>query len=249
MFFVIFSNRLDIIVSYIKNIHDFAKTSCINIDVKSCNKFSELNELALSSNIDLIFFDFEDNPNFKTDIQNFKNITSNSKIVLIGNDERNAVWGYSCNATDYLITPTHHEDIINCIAKFCKNKIRFESNFIPIKLNSNWVNLKTEQIMYIESVGHYLTFYMNDGNQFKVHSSFKHHSFNISLNPNLIRCHQSYVINLNYVVDFKYNNFQMKDDKIINISRTYQLSAKNAYTKFQVNKYNTESTSIDQRKC
>lgn len=84
------------------------------------------------------------------------------------------------------------------------NPKSFEKRKALIELNSGRINISAEDFLYANSMGNYITiYYFENGRQRKVviRETMKKFEEMISVCSNISRCHRSYFVNMNRVID------------------------------------------------
>lgn len=89
------------------------------------------------------------------------------------------------------------------------------------------IEIPYEKIMVIEKVGNNIEIHLSDGRKLTENKSMKQILSEIKSN-NFIQCHQSYLVNLSYVLRIEESDFVLKNDKV-QISRRYLKKTKEAY--------------------
>lgn len=100
--------------------------------------------------------------------------------------------------------------------------ISFDRLILPIGYGYEFIRIA--DILFFEADGNYTYIYLNT--QRKVHITKQLHEFNaLMTTPNFYRCHQSYIINLLYVLNYKHGDggeLTMVNNQIVPVSRQYR---------------------------
>ncbi len=101
---------------------------------------------------------------------------------------------------------------------------------ITIKTIAGEIPVILHNISYIESYKRTVIYHI-DGNEYTAYNKLD----NVAeeLPDYFVRCHTSYIINLNYITDMKNNAFTLQDGKVINISKKFRNSAREHYFRFK----------------
>jgi len=144
------------------------------------------------------------------------------KILFVTAHNKYAVEAFKFSALDFLLKPIYPDDLVISIHKIIDelenqqyhNQLEaFFHNYNEKNDQKKLVlkNLETvhvvglDEIVYIESDNNYSNFNLKDGRKILVSKTLK--SFEKKLrNKNFFRVHQSYMINLNYVLAFDKKN-------------------------------------------
>ncbi|MFY0598794.1 MAG: response regulator transcription factor [Cyclobacteriaceae bacterium] len=195
------------------------KIEDIEIDQVFDNGLDALNWLK-ANETDVIFLDIE-MPNL-SGMDLVKSVDNLPQIVFTTSHAEYALEAFEYQVTDFVPKPVQLPRLLKSIERIreLNNNVRQESqNEIFVRNEGRFVRLNLEELLYVESLGDYVTF-VTDTNKYIVHSTLKNIADKIT-NPNFLKVHRSYVINLTKVVDIEENNLVIKD-KVIPISRAHK---------------------------
>ncbi len=179
-----------------------------NLDAEivfSTTSTKKLLEYSQNNNIDVLILDID----FKNEIsgietgkiirKNNKNIylifsTAHLEYVLIA---------YKLKTFDYLPKPVTSEKLKETILRVFEDvsERTKETNFI--RVGKSKVLVKENDIKYIKKDGMKLVYHTNKKN-YEVYSSFN--QIQDTLPKNFVRCHKSYIVNVNNITNIKSNN-------------------------------------------
>ncbi len=163
---------------------------------------------------DLLFLDIELKDGNSFEILEKLN-TTNFQIIFITGFNEHAIKAIKIGALDYILKPIDDDEfkqaVTRAIAAIHKNSgiekfINVSSDYFKGIKNKRIV-LKTSEahhivyeddIMYCNSDGNYTTFYMSDAKKVLISKSIKKVEELVS-EAIFIKCHQSYLVNLNYI--------------------------------------------------
>lgn len=134
-------------------------------------------------------------------------------IVFITSSKEFVFEGYEVSAVRYLLKPINYEKIAEVI-KLIENKIMAVKEYIYV--NNTRVNI--EDILYIESIGHYCQIITNSQ---CLETKINLKDLKSELKNHLIQIHRSYLVNLKYVSTIKRGECILENKSIIPISRAY----------------------------
>ena len=159
--------------------------------------FSSGNELLSSpdESFDIIIFDI-DMPGISglDAARKVRETDENVVILFITNIAQYAINGYEVDAVDYIIKPIGYYDFAMKFLKALRRAERNRGSTLYIDTLSGPVALRTEDILYVEVMGHYLI-YHTAAQAFRVRASMKEHEDTLRA-YHFARCHKSYLINL-----------------------------------------------------
>lgn len=127
-----------------------------------------------------------------------------------------ALKAFKENAIDYLLKPIDNDDLVKVVKKITKNKINKQLGFslkdlipqvekkakkiaIPLIGKTVFVNIK--DVYYCKSDGNYTTLFLENGKKYLYSKKIKD-VYEIFNSDEIIRVHQSYLVNINYVKEY-----------------------------------------------
>jgi two-component system LytT family response regulator len=170
----------------------------------------------LKPNLLLLDIELKDGTSF--DLLNNIN-HSNFQIIFITGFNEHAIKAIKIGALDYILKPIDNDEFRNAIKKAIENSneksdinqlINVTNDYFKGVKNKRIV-LKTldthfivyeDDIIYCNSDGNYTTFYTNDQKKIMISKPLKKVEELISKNI-FIKCHQSYLVNVNYIEQYK----------------------------------------------
>lgn len=163
---------------------------------------------------DVIFLDIEMPQHSGLDILDFfdeKDI--NFGIIFTTAYNEYAVKAFKLSAVDYLLKPISGEDLEQAVERFEK---RFSNTkienvatalertdhkiAIPVGQSIKFIDL--DQIIFLKAENTYTEIFMQDTSKLLVSRTLKNFEEVLLDNPNFFRCHKSYIINRNFVLDY-----------------------------------------------
>ncbi len=187
----------------------------------------------LSENkIDLIFLDIEMPMINGVDL--VESLNQKPLIIFTTAFPQYAVEGFNLDAIDYLLKPISYKRFLKAISKVSNaaelqsevmvpNQIVINSNenkFIFVKSDYDNLKVNIQDIKYIEGLKDYLRINLSNDKFVLTLSNFTSILDKIS-NPDFIRVHNSYIVNLNYIKSIQKNRILI-GEKRIPISETYK---------------------------
>ncbi len=206
-------------------------TSCASLEYL-CSKVQEIeiegvfNDALSAINflknhkIDLILLDVE-MPDF-SGLDLVKSIPNLPYIIFTTGQKEYAADAFEYDVVDFITKPITLPRLSKSIDKVQKlqksENLSFkESDFIFIKSEGRFVKLNIEDVLYIETLGDYVVFNLENQKKHIVYSSLKAMDQKLS-NPVFVKVHRSYIVNISKIVDIEENNLVI-GNKVIPISR------------------------------
>ena len=172
----------------------------------SCSDAIQASQELRSQKIDLVFLDIQ-MPEM-TGMEFLKNLKSRPYIVLITSNEKYAVEAFEYDVTDYLLKPVPYSRFLKAAntvrESIISNKPHNTADNIFIKVDSQYINLPVNDILYIEAMGDYVTV-VTANKKHSIHSTM---SAIISKLPTdrFVRIHRSYIINCTKISSLEESN-------------------------------------------
>lgn len=220
-------NILRYIISLVENI-PYLQIVGYSAEVAKAKK--ELPEL----NPDLILADIQlrDGSSF----QIFEDLDIDTQIIFVTAYDQFAIDALNLGAFGYLLKPidptTFNQTLDKCYRKqeqfrFDKNQFQLSDNHLKDNEPISRIALKSfdytqivqiADIVYCQSDKGYTTFYFKDGNKIMVSKVLKEYE---GLLPSsmFLRCHQSYLVNVNYITKFyRDGNLELSTKQLVPVS-------------------------------
>lgn len=189
-----------------------------------------------SEKIDILFLDIQ-MPEL-TGIEFLKSMDVKPHVIFTTAYKEHALEGYQLNIVDYLLKPFTFERFLQAVTKTVK-LIKLHENesvqnvipesypvpenstqeFFTVQSNHKLYNIRYKDILFIEGLGEYITYYLSSGKKVVVLESLK--NLEISLPEDFIRVHRSYIIPSSKVDELE-GNMLVIGDKKIPIGRSYK---------------------------
>ncbi len=130
-------------------------------------------------------------------------------------------------AFHYFLKPIQLPELQSVLQRAARLLDKQTDSFLPICFRGQNIRLRQADISYIASANHRLHFHMRGGRQYTIYRKLD--DIETMLSPSLfVRCHKSFIVNLNQVTRLTPEGFYL-GDKLIGISRSYSAQAKVAY--------------------
>ena len=191
--------------------------------------YSEGNELLNADAYDIVLLDVE-MPNVNgIDIKNYiEKQRQNTRIVFISGYPEAMPDAFGDNVSGFLVKPLDE-------AKFEKkmdevlDKIMRDNRFILCDTGEENIKVYINDIAYIKAEGRYSRIFKNNGTDLLVTKSISEYEKEVC--DELVRCHKSIVVNLEYVKAVK-TAVKLKNGTEIPIGRTLKDSVKEKYDRY-----------------
>lgn len=150
--------------------------------------------------------------------------TINFKVVFVTAYEQYAIEAIRRNAFDYIMKPIQIKELRNCTSKLSEELKNSENPHMRISLHSNeYIDfIEVSDIIYCKSDNVYCDIYTNTKGKLTYTKKMKDLEAELP-NHTFIRCHNSHIVNKNFV--FRYSKTDggaliLKNESIIPVSRS-----------------------------
>jgi DNA-binding LytR/AlgR family response regulator len=210
--------------------HYIERTKDLNLMAHFSDAIDGLNFLVENKGkVDLLFLDIE-----MPEMNGFeilKHSQYNGALIIISANNENAIAAFDTNACFYLPKPFGYPQFLKGIEKRKEVELKIDPNsyskdFIFVKDDRLYKKILFSDISYCEGKGDYISLKCKD-KTYTIKSTISNFIEKLSVNPEFIQVHRSYVINLYYLTDFD-SDTAIVDGKIIPIGAKYKEQLKNS---------------------
>ncbi len=198
-----------------------SKTEDLEVVDSFTSGFDAMKFLKEDRGIDLILLDVE-MPDL-TGLDLLKILKDLPQIIFTTSKNEYAVDAFEFQATDFLTKPIQAPRFLQAIERATQlAESRFSAandlEQIFIRVDGRYIKLDLNEILYVETLGDYVTFVTEGGEKLIVHSTLKNIDEKLK-SEKFIKVHRSFIINVTKIVDIEEYNLVISD-KVIPISRT-----------------------------
>ncbi len=133
-------------------------------------------------------------------------------IIFLTASPDYAIESYEVQASGYLLKPFSEEKLMKLLNMILKTDMKRR---VAIKNRRQYRYPYTDDIVYIDSDKHNVTLHLSDGSEIVTVDKLVEIEKRIN-EKRFLHCHQSYLVNMDYVVDVQ-DDFIMKDGSIVPI--------------------------------
>ena len=165
-------------------------------------------------------------------IQLAKHINKHNKdalIVLITTSKQHFADGFEIGAVHYLVKPYAMEDLETAVSR-CLKIVKVEEPYVEIMAEREKKRILFSWIICVESQNRSCILHTLK-QQFKTYQQLNELEKALD-DPRFLRCHRSYLINLDYVDDYHNGVFLMKDQSEIPVKRGDRKNMKQCYENY-----------------
>lgn len=154
-------------------------------------------------------------------------INQTALIVFVSTSEDFYREAYDLFAFNYLIKPVTVEKLSPILDRATKRLETEDARRIHFTHRSQTYSVRCSQILYLASSGHLVTLYLQDGRALDCYGKLGALAEQLPQDI-FLRCHQSYLVNLNYITALDREGFRV-NDALVPISKSYSKTARARY--------------------
>lgn len=155
-------------------------------------------------------------------------------VVFITSSLESAVEGYRVEAAGFILKPVEEESFRATMERVMRRRLGVKKAVLPVVHNRVNVELPLERLAWFENRLHRVFVKLSDGEILSVNQKLSELQLVLEPHSQFLRCHQSYLVNLDYVDKLEDSCFYMKDGQMIPISRNFYKQSKNAYYHYRL---------------
>lgn len=210
--------------------HDIIKGYCDALPnlsfVQHCYDAIEAMECLRNHQVDLIFLDLN-MPKLKG-FEFLRTLQNPPKVIVTTAYQEYALEGYELNIIDYLLKPFGFDRFVKAINKIegstttvSNLNVSKETNSLFLRSNKKLVQVKTNEILFIEATGNYVNV-TTTGQEIKVREKI---SDVLDLLPDdaFFQVHKSFIVAKKHINEIEGNRILIRDF-VIPIGKTYKLN-------------------------
>ena len=147
-------------------------------------------------------------------------------LIFVTNYDTYLKEGYELNVLRYFNKPVP-EDKLKQVLELCAARLKEKQQSHTIRFSENERPVPVRSILYIEYSNHRLLIYTVSGEHRSVRyrESFADFCAALPENTVFLRCHQSFVVNMDHIQSFTASFITMDDGSVVPVSRGYKEAA------------------------
>jgi len=162
--------------------------------------------------------------------QTLREIGYTGFIVFLSASKIYGPESYKVKAFNYLVKPIAISDIKSLLKDLTDALSAADTASILVRTQDFTKNLPFRKISFIEVENNYVFFRLTDGSQLKSRTPLAEIAEQLLDDRRFIRCHRSFIVNLNEIDELRNNDFIMRNGESVPISRN-NTDAKKQYLK------------------
>ena len=161
-----------------------------------------------------------------------RNLNYDGKIVFMADTSEYAVAGYDVDAAGYLLKPIHYKKLSGILDRNVRN---FNTKTYQIKYRSAITRIPYNDILYVESKNTRCFIHCQNGETYIIYKRLT--DIEAELNDNrFLRCHQSYLVNMDYIQSVD-KNFVLGTGELILIRQRELKAIRQKYADYAEKKH------------
>lgn len=211
----------------------FGNTSIICDYALYCNETNLLNDIKSGIKFDIVFLEIKlpVEPKGIVFAKTLRSINYTGKIIFNSSSNSYAAESYEVCASGYIVKPVSILKIRNCMDRYINE---FKTEYYIIKQKKNDVYIPINDIMYLESENTKCFINCCDGRQYTIYKQLRQIEEELN-NSRFLRCHQSYIVNMNYIAEVD-DMFILKNGAEILIRQREKSLIKKRYYSYKIDK-------------
>lgn len=186
-------------------------------------------EIQDGKNYDVVFLDiiYMDEALGIDIARKLRNMGFNGNIIFTTGTERFAIDGYDVNATDYLLKPYGYDKLCRAMNKVVGS---YGANVLRIRHRNSIVRINYKDILFIESNNSKCIVHIKDGSTYNMYKKLDEIENDLN-DIRFLRCHQSYLVNMDYIKKAD-KQFELVNGDIVNIRQRMLKKIKDQYYEY-----------------
>lgn len=199
-----------------------------------CNDMNELKAYIESDKIDIVFLDImlSDENAMDWSINNINN--GYTQIIFMTAFPQCAYNISETNCCYYLVKSRIDENnLTKALQRALQRTTKKDPNLTIVRLgNKNYI-VNYQDILYIETFNNNIMLHIKNRENITIYSSLKEYSENLP--PNFLRCHKSYMVNMNHIHSYEPHKFVLSSGENIPIPPKKYKSIVSSYENYLLN--------------
>ena len=167
-----------------------------------------------------------------------RKISNRCKIIFLTNSPEFAVESYKVDAYYYLLKNYSNSELLSLLNKALDALSMEDNGSVVLKEKGKLTRVQINTIQYIESMNHTVTFHLRNNQSISCFSTMNEYQSILLSDKRFIRCHKSFIVNMDYVTSFSNMDFVLEGNTLVRISRNDYQRVKDAYLDYFFNKGN-----------
>lgn len=160
-----------------------------------------------------------------------RNLDLEVKILFISTSKDYILDGYDVHAYNYLLKPVSYFKLEYVILDFIDNFNNLKNNLFTVKNKQSIFRINLDNIIFFESKLRKINIVFSNYSEISFYDKLDNIE-DALISKNFIRCHKSYLVNLNYIKKIENSKIITLNNNIIPISRSYLKKTKDIFFEY-----------------
>lgn len=190
-----------------------------------------LAEAFAATSFDVVFLDiYMEGMNGLKTAERLRKLNPVFSLIFITSSTDHALDCFSLGTDGYVVKPIKREDIDLAFSK-CRDVFLKNGRFIKVMSDRMSLSVPLIKIQYIETYGRETLFHTTD-REIRSTAPMLLDDLERTLGGSFLRCHRSYIVNLNYVEALQPDDFRMLDGSLVPLRQRGRAELRDAYADF-----------------
>jgi len=189
--------------------------------------------------VDIMFLDIYIKNSLGSDLaRDLREADVRCPLVFVTTSKEHALQAFSVNAVHYLVKPVKEQMVAEALER-CLKRIEADLEVLVIQNKSEVLRLQQKDVFYLEVFSKHTIVHLRDKKTQEAYATLS--ELETQLNQdNFVKCHRSFVVNMNAVEDFTKAGLVLNGGEIIPVGAPRRREVKDKYLRFVFNCLNKE---------
>ena len=145
-------------------------------------------------------------------------IDQTAKLIFLTSSSDYAVESYTVKASNYLLKPVKTELLYSCLDELVA-EFNHQGPSVAVRSANAAHQVKLDELEYVEAQNKQLCFVLTNGHAIHAVDPLYTYEDKLLLKDGFIKCHRSYIVNLQHIATYTQKEIQMRSGCRIPISR------------------------------
>ncbi len=152
------------------------------------------------------------------------------EIIFLTTSPEYAVDSYHVRAYYYLLKPVSSTTLFPLLDQLSERFTK-QVELLHLKTHQSIFSIAYNKIEFVEIIGRTLYFHLTDGTLREVNAPLSEYEPTLLTRPEFIKCHRSYLVNLQHILELEINEFITVSGSRIPIARNHYKNVRETYVR------------------
>lgn len=199
-------------------IREYFSSRDLSHRVQTFSDGGELLDAFKSTRFDIVFLDiYMPYMSGMEAAQKIRELNTDCALIFVTTSQDYGVESYAVQASDYLVKPYKAQDVKNAL-DWCLEQLSASKRMLTVISEWKKIEIPVRELIYIEICGHKAHLHLVE-QVVCVRQGLDSLEADIG-HDDFLRCHRSYLVNMNYIKAVEKSFFRMSDDSLVPIGST-----------------------------